>query len=183
MLMASGSSPAVTPAKAPVATRKPVQPAAAAIAAPAAAPKWKSANSEWLWNPRKGAAFELRAENKVAIWQGLAQPTIVVRCESNKMVAFVYTASAIQMEAQDSNHTVRLNFDDEPEATERWADSSDHDALFAPDGPAFVQRLTNARTLKFGYTPHNASRAVAEFQVSGLSETILPAAKQCGLKK
>ena len=86
------------------------------------------------------------------------------------------------MEAQDENHSVRISFDDEPEVTERWPDSSDHDALFAPDAVAFARRLTAARTLRFGYTPHNSQKAVAEFHLSGLAELIQPAAKQCGWK-
>ena len=111
----------------------------------------------------KGVAFELPSLNKVAIWQGISQPMLVVRCDAGHMQTFVYTASAIQMEAQDENHSVRISFDGEPEVTERWADSSEHDALFAPDAAAFARRLAAAHTLRFGYTPHNAPRAVAEF--------------------
>jgi hypothetical protein len=68
------------------------------------------------------------------------------------------------------------------DVTERWADSDEHDALFAPDGAGFAQRLQRARTLRFGYTPHNALPVVAQFQVSGLSDLIGPVAKECGWK-
>lgn len=154
------------------------------MSAPAAVPsKWNVANREWLLNAKKGVAFELPAQNRVALWQGIARPTLVVRCDAGRMQMFVYTASAIQMEAVDENHTVRISFDGQPEATERWADSSEHDALFAPDAAAFAHRVGTASTLKFSYTPHNAPRAVAEFQTSGLNDLIGPAAKQCGLKK
>jgi hypothetical protein len=162
-----------------------VAPGAAPVAAaPAAVPtKWRSANKEWLLNSKRGVAFELPSQNRVTIWQGIAQPMLVVRCDAGRLQTFVYTASAIQMEAVDENHTVRVSFDDEPEATERWADSSDHDALFAPDGAAFALRLLTSRTLRVSYTPHNAQRAVAEFQTAGLDDLIAPAAKQCGWKK
>jgi hypothetical protein len=119
----------------------------------------------------------------VAIWQGIAQPMLVVRCDAGRLQTFVYTASAIQMEAIDQNHTVRVSFDGEPDVTERWADSDDHDALFAPDGAAFALRLLTAQKLRFSYTPHNAPRAVVEFETSGLDSLIAPAAKQCGWKK
>jgi hypothetical protein len=157
--------------------------AAPQSAASIAGPTWNIANREWLANPRKGVAFELRSVNKVAVWNAQAQPTLVVRCELNRLVTFVYTESQMQMEAQDENHTVRIRFDDEPEITERWADSSDHDALFAPDGVAFARRLMGARVLRFGFSPHNAPRALAEFHVSGLRELIEPAARQCGWTK
>jgi hypothetical protein len=68
------------------------------------------------------------------------------------------------------------------DVTERWADSDEHDALFAPDGAGFAQRLQRARTLRFGYTPHNALPVVVHFQVSGLSDLIGPVAKECGWK-
>jgi hypothetical protein len=168
---------APTPAAAPAANMT-----AAPGMAPTITPTWKAANQEWLLNARKGVAFELPSLAKVAVWQGISQPMIVVRCNAGQMQTFVYTSSALQMEAQDENHSVSIRFDDEPEVTERWADSSDHDALFAPDAAAFARRVASARTLRFGYTPHNAPRAVAEFQVSGLADLLQPAAKQCGWK-
>ena len=153
-----------------------------AVAAPVVAPMWNAANREWLLNTRKGVAFEVPSLNKVKVWQGVSQPMLVIRCDAGHMQTFVYTSSALQMEAVDDNHTVRISFDGEPEVTERWPDSSDHDALFAPDATAFARRISAARTLKFGYTPHNAQKAVAEFQVSGLTALLEPAAKPCGLK-
>jgi Type VI secretion system VasI, EvfG, VC_A0118 len=157
--------------------------AAAGVAAPAVPSKWRAANKEWLLNAKKGVAFELPSQNRVTIWQGITQPMLVVRCDAGRLQAFVYTASAIQMEAIDENHSVRVSFDDEPEVTERWADSSDHDALFAPDSAAFAGRLIGASKLTVGYKPHNAQRVVAEFQTAGLNDLIAPAAKQCGWKK
>lgn len=177
---ALAAAPATTPpaAAAPVAPTAPVAPPV-----PALASKWNANNRDWLLNARKGVAFELPALKKVGIWGGIAQPMLVVRCDAGRIQTFVYTASAMQMEAIDENHTVRVSFDSEPEATERWADSPEHDALFAPDAAAFARRLTTAQTLKVSYTPHNAARAVAEFQTHGLSELIVPAAKPCGWKK
>jgi hypothetical protein len=181
-LVIASSSPAVpvVTTAAPTATKP--TPTPAPVTPGLVVSKWKQADRDWLWNVRKGAAFELRAENRVAIWQGIAQPLLVIRCEPGGMQTFVYTASALQIEPEDENHTVRITFDEEPEITERWADSNDHDALFAPDGPAFARRLMQARTLKFGYTPHNAARAVAEFHVTGLEAIVEPAAKQCQWK-
>jgi hypothetical protein len=184
-LVIASSSPAVPVAvttAAPTAAKPTPTPAPAPVTPGVVVSKWKQADRDWLWNVRKGAAFELRAENRVAIWQGITQPSLVIRCDAGRIQTFVFTASALQIEPEDDNHTVRITFDEEPQIEERWADSSDHDALFAPDGPAFARRLMQARTLKFGYTPHNAARAVAEFHVAGLEAIIAPAAKQCHWK-
>jgi hypothetical protein len=146
--------------------------------------RWTSENrASWVGNRPHSAAFELAAENTVSIWLNHFRPMLVVRCVSSATDVFVFTGSAIKIEPQTEDHTVTIRFDDEPELTERWPDSADHDALFAHDGAAFVQRLNRARTLRFGYTPHNAAPVTAQFQVSGLRELIEPAARDCGWKK
>jgi hypothetical protein len=177
------SSSVVVPVTKPTSARLPASKPAVPQMASVVASKWNTNNREWLVNNKKGVAFDLRSVNRVDIWLGQSQPMLVVRCESGRLQTFVYTASALQMEAEDEKHTVRISIDDAPEVTERWADASDHDALFAPDGAAFARSLTQARTLKFGYTPHNAPSAVAEFPVSGLGDLLDTAARQCGWKK
>lgn len=145
--------------------------------------RWNSTNRDWVGNQRKAVAFELPAESKVAVWQRQVQLTLVVRCAANRIDAFVFTQSAAKMEPQDGDHTVRIAFDGEAENVERWPDSDEHDALFAPDGAAFARRLAAAQTMKFGFTPHNASPVSANFNVAGLAAIMEPAAKQCGVKK
>ena len=81
------------------------------------------------------------------------------------------------------NRAAGGSLDAEPVKTERWPDSDDHDALFAPDGAAFADRLVHAQTLRFGYSPHNASDVVAQFHVSGFAALIEPVAKECGWAK
>ena len=116
--MLRSSTPAV-PVTAPAGTNKPAAPKGAASKPAAAArstsatvhvpSKWNAANRDWLANAKRGVAFELRALNKVAIWQSIAQPILVVRCEAGRMQTFVYTASALQMEAIDENHAVKID--------------------------------------------------------------------------
>jgi hypothetical protein len=167
-------------------------PASAPRPSPVAAPqspsratvKWSSANAGvWVGNRRNAAAFELPAENTVAVWMRQVRPALIVRCMASSMHVFVLTGSAMQMERETEDHTVTFRFDDEPERTERWTDAAEHDALFAPDGAAFADRLSRARTFRFGYTPHNAPPVTAHFMVSGLGELIAPLGRQCGRKK
>jgi hypothetical protein len=153
-----------------------------AAPARAATPQWTSNAAAWVGRERNSAAFELASINKVNVWMRQAQPVLVVRCRAQKAEAFVFTSSAARMEPEDENHTVRIQFDGGAAATERWADSAEHDALFAPDGAAFVQRLVSARQLKFGFSPHNADPAVATFEVDGLAGHLASAARQCGWK-
>lgn len=137
----------------------------------------------WTANQRNSVAFELPAENTVTIWLNQVRPLLIVRCLSKKTEAFVFTGSALKIEPQTEDHTVSFSFDDEPETTVRWPDSSEHDALFSPDARGFAERVMRARSLRFGYTPHNAAPVEAHFQVSGLAELFEPVAKDCGWKK
>jgi hypothetical protein len=176
---------------APAANVRSAGPAAAAEAAPArgrdGAPAgsgggWIANDARWVGNARRSLAFELPASSKVSVWMRDVRPMLVVRCLAGTIDVFVFTDSAAAIEPQTEDHTVRYAFDDEAETREMWQDSSEHDALFAPDGAAFARRLMDVRTFRFGFTPHNATPATAHFQVSGLRERLAPAVKACGWK-
>jgi hypothetical protein len=179
VLIARGGPPADV-AAAPAAT--PAQPVAAAPAPEPAYTETWSRDAQWVGNLRKTVAFGVRAENTVAVWMRQVQPVLVVRCAANSPQVFVFTGSAMKIEPETDDHTVTLSLDDEPVRTERWPDSIEHDSLFAPDGAAFARRLSAARTMRFGFTPHNAEPAVARFHVSGL-EDVLSSARECGRTK
>lgn len=155
--------------------------AAAKTASRPSAPRWSSGNSgRWVGNARRSIAFELPADNRVAVWTRHVLPLLVVRCSAGDLEVFVYTDTPAKMEPPNDDHTVRFAFDDDAETTERWPDSVDHDGLFARDADSFVRRLARARTLRFGFSPHNAEPVTVGFNVAGLREMLAPAAKECG---
>ena len=98
------------------------------------------------------------------------------------MEAFVVTDTAAQIEPKTEAHTVTLQFDGEAPSSERWPDSAEHDALFAPDAAAFAARVAAANELKFGFIPHNSSPVTARFHVAGLASLLEPAGKHCTAK-
>ena len=168
---ASGTAaPGATSRATPASVQQPVQ-------------HWSAENSAaWTGDRRGGVAFELPAENTIAIWTRQTRPVLVVRCVAKTPEAFVFTDSAAKLEANTEDHTVTFGFDGGGARTERWPDSSSHDALFAPQGEAFVRELMAARTFTFGFTPHNAAPATAHFNVAGLQTLLEPVAKECGWK-
>ena len=144
-------------------------------------PTWSSKRqSRWISNRRTSAAFDLEANQPVPVWMKQVRPTLVVRCMDNRTDVFVYTDSAARIEEQDENHTVRIAFDGDEGAHERWPDSVEHDALFAPDGKAMARRILASRQMRFTFSPHNAAPVTATFEVAGLSELLAPIAKRCG---
>jgi hypothetical protein len=184
---ALGGSRVVTPANATTANRAPAKAGSASTAAskPAFTQTWSTARrGYWTANQRHTAAFELPAENTVAIWMNYVRPILVVRCMNKRTETFVYTGSALKIEPNTEDHSVSFQFDGETASDEHWPDSAEHDALFAPDGAAFAHRVLAAKSFRFGYTPHNAEPVEAQFHVDGLGPLIDPAAaKDCGWQK
>ena len=180
-----GSAPnAPATAVAPAAGGRPspsTAPAPARRAAPTAVQTWTTENrAKWLSNPYRGAAFELVSENLVKMWSGSARAALIVRCASKSIDAFVITGTPMKIVPRVEGKTVTISFDGEPARTEQWLDADDRTAVFAPDSAAFVERLRQARTLDFGYSPHNSSDVVAQFNVAGIDGLISGAKKECG---
>jgi hypothetical protein len=175
---------AASPVDEPATSAPPaVQPVAALrVDSPGAdRPRWSAdARGAWLAPGHRGAAFEVASENTVGAWMRNVRPSLVVRCTGGRTEVFVFTQTPARIEPGTEDHTVTLGIDDGDETTELWPDSVEHDALFAPDGAALARRLLGARSMRFGFTPHNAAPAVARFHVEGLEGLLRPAARECG---
>ncbi len=157
-------------------------PSAASVAA-FSAPKWSHAHAyRWVSNRPRSVAFELESIERVPVWTTTVRPMLVVRCLSKKTELFVYTETAARIEADDENHTVGLAFDGGPQSVDRWPDSEEHDALFAPDSAALATRIASAHHLKFTYTPHNAQPVTVNFDLNGADEVVANVRKTCGIR-
>lgn len=177
-------TPAPTPSTSPAADAAP--PASAPKAGTRAtgeslvpAATWIDNGSMWLGSSQKGIALELPARNETPVWMRTVRPLLVVRCVARRTDVFVFTDSALAMEAQDADHTVRIRLDDGPDRVERWPDSASHDALFAPEGKRLLAELSSATSLAVSYTPHNAAPVTARFDVAGLAERLGSHARHC----
>jgi hypothetical protein len=144
---------------------------------------WSRENEyRWVANRKRSVAYELDANQQVRVWTTHVRPTLVVRCLNRKTEVFVFTETPSKMESTDGLHTVRLTFDDGAEANERWPDSAEHDALFAPDGTSLARQISSAHHLKFGFSPHNADPAMVDFDLGDAGPVIANVAKTCGWK-
>ena len=160
-----------------------VTPARGLPAATRALHTWTDANSaRWVSSYPRSIAFELPAENTASGWMTRVRPLLVVRCLANTTDTFVFTQLSAAIEPLDDRRTVQIGFDDDVASTERWTGSPDHDALFAPDGVSLARRIARARTMRFGFTPHNSPPAVLEFHVAGFSAHIESVARLCRWK-
>ena len=149
----------------------------------AASAGWTHAHAyRWVSNHPRSVAFELESIEQVPVWTTTVRPMLVVRCLAKKTDVFVYTETAARIESDDENHTVGLAFDDKPSSVERWPDSEEHDALFAPDPAVFASRLASARHLRFTFTPHNAQPVAVNFNLQGVDTVVESVRKTCGVR-
>ena len=80
--------------------------------------------------------------------------------------------------SSDGSRTVAFN---EGSATvELWSDSLDKQALFAPDGAVLTRQIAGSHTMRFRFTPYNASPVVVQFDVKGFDKLIGSVTRVCG---
>jgi hypothetical protein len=155
--------------------------ATAVVTAPAH--QWSREDEyRWIANHKRSVAYTLDANQQVRVWTTHVRPSLVMRCLNKKTEVFVYTESPSKMESTDGLHSVRLTFDDAAESDERWPDSAEHDALFAPDGTALARRISTAHHLRFGFSPHNADPVQVDFDLGDAGPAVAQVAKTCGWK-
>jgi hypothetical protein len=144
-------------------------------------PTWTGARrTTWARDGSKTIAFSLAATQDLPVWMNHARPALVVRCLSRTTEAFVVLDTSTTYEQDADRRTVRVQWDDGPLNTQYWGVSESGRELFAPDGKEFVVRAAAAHTLRFGFTPFNASPVTAEFAVQGFDKMAELVASTCG---
>ena len=132
--------------------------------------KWSHAHAyRWVSNRPRSVAFELESIERVPVWTTTVRPMLVVRCLSRKSRAVRLTRDR-RLHRVRTTRTTRWGWpsDDGPQSVERWPDSEEHDALFAPDSAALATRIASALIhLRFTYTPHNAQPVTVNFDLNG----------------
>jgi hypothetical protein len=148
---------------------------------PPSAPKWSGQTKpRWASDGSRTIEFELAAEQEVPVWMNRVRPSLVVRCLSRETDVVVLMRSSASFEREAGKHTVQVGFDDGADTAQQWLESSDSQALFAPDGVALARQIAQARIMRFGFSPQNASPVVVDFDVRGFDALIGSVAKTCG---
>ncbi len=128
----------------------------------------------------QGVTFSLSADNEIAGWLARETPTLIVRCRENATAVYIVTGMAASVESGDlQGHTVRVRFDDASAQRQRWTESTDNEALFAPDPIPMARNIAKAKALRLEFTPFNASPVIVTFDVSGFDERVGKVAAAC----
>ena len=178
------------PRKVPVASLRDVtnestsRPPRPASEPPPTGGKWTASQSTSEMDDSKGVSLHLDADNEIQGWIAKNRPTLIVRCRENRTQVYVITGMASSIETSDDleAHTVRVRIDDRAAERQRWTDSTDDKALFAPSPLQLARDLTKAKTLRLEFTPFQASPATVIFDVTGLDHHIGKVAAACKWK-
>jgi hypothetical protein len=144
-------------------------------------PKWTGARRAGrAADGSKTITFTLEAVHELPAWASRARPALAVRCLSGTTDVFVVLDTSIAFEQEADRRTVRVQWDDGPVGVQQWDISESARELFVPDGVGFVRRMADAKRLRFGFTPFNASPVTAEFAVDGFDQLADLVAATCG---
>ena len=157
-----------------------ISPTSGASTSAIAGGQWQIKQDSSPMDGSKRIVISRDAENDIAGWLQSKRPSLIVRCQEGKTEAYIATGMAASVEYDTDSHTVRLRFDDGKPTTQHWGESTDHEALFAPNAIQIARELVGSKTLTFQFTPFDASPAVARFNLEGLAPYLQKAASACG---
>lgn len=145
--------------------------------------KWRIFRSTSAMDDSKTVVVELTAENFIKGWLSEYSPVLVIRCKENKTELYIRTGMSSDPEYGLYNeHTVRIRLDDGKPFKQRWSDSTDNEALFAPKSIALAKDIAKSKKMLFEFTPFSSSPQTVEFDVQGLMPHLEELAKTCNWK-
>ncbi len=98
-------------------------------------------------------------------------PTLFVRCHSQDGLEVFVNWGGQYIAGRDDRPQVDFRFDLRPVVSERWHESTNNEASFAPNPQIFVNQIlkTGAETVYIQLTDYSWERHTAEFKVNGLA--------------
>lgn len=121
------------------------------------------------------------AQNSVQAWLKRVTPTLVLRCRENKTdVIFNADTNFNPVYGEYNKASIRYRLDDKKAQSQYWSESTDGDAVFAPQAISLLKSMRGAETLKIEFIPFNENPATVEFDLRGLEPHLNEIAKTCG---
>lgn len=145
---------------------------------------WRVSESVAQMDSSKSVTVLLEAENEIKGWLKSHRPTLIVSCREGKTETYTNVGMNSSVESGLYNrHTVRVRFDEQKAFQQRWSESTDNEALFAPDGGALAEQIAKAKVMLLEFTPFNASPATVRFNVAGFDQHLGKVKEACSRKK
>jgi len=140
---------------------------------------WQYSENSSEMDGKKSAFLSLAAEDKIPGLIGEVTPTLHIRCRDGKAELFINTDTMVEMDIWSNTNKVRIKFDEQQPAAQKWSASTDRQALFAPNVAQLIKQLSTAQLFLFEFMPFNKSAQVVKFNVAGLDTRIGKIAEAC----
>jgi Type VI secretion system VasI, EvfG, VC_A0118 len=142
--------------------------------------RWTRVSNESSMDSSKGVILRLEADNEVKDWLQTNLPTLIIRCTEKKTKVYITTGMAASPEyGHYDEYTVRIRLNDNPPIRALWGQSTDNEALFAPNAIELARRISKSDRMLFEFTPFNSNPVIATFDVRGLSTHLPAVAEAC----
>lgn len=146
--------------------------------------KWSIQRSSSAMDDSKTVSLILDADNYIdAYYNKSEKPTLIIRCRENKTEIYIRTNVSANPELGLYNEfTVRIRLDEGKPFKQRWSESTDGKALFAPRSIALAKKISQSKIMLFEFTPYNSNSQLADFDVQGLEPYLKELAETCNWK-
>jgi hypothetical protein len=145
-----------------------------------AAERWTVNRSESEMDGSELVTISVPAERPISTWLSSKLPLIIIRCKERKLEVLALTGSAAHVELYHSDEArVRVRLDEGTPTTQWWNESTDDEAIFAPNPQRLARAMGKAKQLRLEFTPFNASPQVMEFDLGGLRSHLPAVFRTC----
>lgn len=124
----------------------------------------------------------LESENITRAWLDVTRPTLVIRCIGGDLDLLLNTRHQFEVD-EDGGEEVDVSYriDDSQQKNESWKRGPEGKTALAKEPLELADKLITARVLRIEFTPFNAERTGAVFNLEGSGKVITDVAEACGL--
>jgi len=156
--------------------------------APAKRPRvpesWQVRADTSAMDDSKMVMMALKADSAMSGWiDHPVLPTLIIRCKEGKTDFYIVNGTSANVEYGLSDQaTIRLRLDSDDPVKLVWGESTDNEALFAPNPIPLARGIVNGTKLTYEFTPFRENPAQFSFTITGIRAPLQQVADACRWK-
>jgi hypothetical protein len=151
---------------------------------PRLAKGWQLRADTSAMDDSKTVTMSLEADSALTGWIGRPMlPTLIIRCKEHKTDFYIINGTSANVEyGLNDQATIRLRLDADAPVDLVWNESTDDEALFAPNPIPLAKGIVRGTRLTYEFTPFRSSPAQFAFTIAGMQAPLGEVAGACGWK-
>lgn len=144
----------------------------AALAAGPSAAQWKVERKKDAMTDKTTVTALRNATKTISAWPGKStRPALVLRCHRDELEVYLYTGTSLQPTGLDEAQ-VQMRFDSGDPITLTWSEATSSDAYFAPHPVEVMDKLAQAKRVRFEVVPFNSNPQLIEVDLAGIGKPL-----------